>query len=344
MVRELVIHGYKVRACLRNASSERGRDGVEYLKMLPNVEIYDGCDLFKPGSYDTAFKGCSAVFAVAAVLGNSARNQPTGSGDVAKDTYDGGVVGMQTIIDSVEKSGTVKRLIYTSSIAAVFHPGVPTGHEWTETDWASDGVDPKIWSHPAMAYSRSKVDAELLINRAAEASSGKWDAVTMNPAMIIGPILFKSQHGQWVEQTAQIAAGLVPNWPSKYDMYYNIIDVRDLVTAHRLAAESTVDHRATHGGSRYLMQGCGGRNALRLGTEVKHIIGKFFPSFVLGTPITTSKSGKAITVQNNVIHDCKKAKAVLGVTLRPVEETIRDCVETAVALGLIQPQLRASRL
>ena len=70
----------------------------------------------------------------------------------------------------------------------------------------------------------------------------------MNPAMICGPILFKAQVGQWIEQIGRLAAGLQPNWPSKYDTYYDIIDVRDLVKAQRLAAESTVDHRATHGG------------------------------------------------------------------------------------------------
>jgi hypothetical protein len=42
----------------------------------------------------------------------------------------------------------------------------------------------------------------------------------------------------------------------------------------------------------------------------------------------------------DTIGDSKKAKSLLGVTLRPVEETLRDCVETAIALGLITPQLK----
>jgi len=31
---------------------------------------------------------------------------------------------------------------------------------------------------------------------------------------------------------------------------------------------------------------------------------------------------------------------VLGATIRPVEETIRDVVETSVELGIISPQLQ----
>ena len=101
-------------------------------------------------------------------------------------------------------------------------------------------MDPEEWQRPTVSYPRSKVDTEHLINAAADASNGQWDAITMNPAMICGPVLFKAQVGQWIEQIGRLAAGQEPNWPSRYDMYYNIIDVRDLVKAHRLAAESTV--------------------------------------------------------------------------------------------------------
>ena len=357
MVRELIHHGYTVRACLRDATSWRGQDGVHYLGRLPNVQIVDGCDLFTPGSYDAAFKDCAAVFHVAAVLGNSAdgKSQPLGSGDIATDVYDGGIVGTQNVIDAINASGSVGRLIYTSSMAAVTPPAdpdaglprggakgaaAPDGYEWTETDWASDGVAPEAWAAPRNAYSKSKVDTEHQINAAADASGGRWDAITLNPAMICGPILFKAQVGQWIEQIGRVAGGLEPTWPSKYDQYYNIIDVRDLVKAHRLAAESSIDHKASHGGSRYLMHGSGGRSHLRLGTDVKAIIQDLFPSFVLGSPATVTSSGDPITIEWNYTNDSKKAKSLLGASLRPVEETIRDVVETSIELGVITPTLR----
>ena len=343
MVRELVLHGYTVRACIRDATSWRGQDCVDYLSPLPNVEIVDGCDLFTPGSYDAAFKGCSAVFQVAAVLGNSAdgKSQPLGSGDVSQDVYDGGIVGTRNVVDAINASGSVKRLVYTSSMAGVSGARgatVPKGYEWTETDWASDGVDRERWEHPRNAYARSKVDTERFINDAADAS-GQWDAITMCPAMICGPILFKAQVGQWIEQIGRLAGGLEPTWPSRYDMYYNIIDVRDLVKAHRLAAESTVDHKTTTGGPRYIMHGSGGRSALRFGTEVADVIRSQFPTFVLGEPATVTSRGEPITIETRTLNDCKKAKSVLGATIRPVEETIRDVVESSIELGIIEPRL-----
>ena len=342
MVRELVIHGYQVRACLRDADSWRGRDCVQYLSRLPNVEIVDGCDLFVPGSYDEAFAGCSAVFHVAAVLGNSAdgKSQPLGSGDVATDVYEGGLAGTQNVIDAINRSSTVRRLVYTSSLAAVSGLGAPPqppGYAWTETDWASDHVEPEVWQLPRNAYARSKVDTERLLNGAADASDGRWDVVTMNPAMICGPILFKAQVGQWIEQIGRLAAGLEPSWPTPYDMYYNIIDVRDLAKAERLAAESPVDHSATHGGSRYILHGSGGRSALRLSTEVADIIREAFPSFVVGEPAVPENGGPP---RPKTVNHCRKATSVLGATVRPVEDTIQAVVETSVELGVITPQLR----
>lgn len=344
MVRELAIHGYQVRACIRDANSWRGKDCVDYLSRLPQVEIIDGCDLFTPGSYDEAFAGCVGVFHVAAVLGNSAdgKSQPLGSGDVYQDVYNGGIIGTQNAIEAVNASGSVKRVVYTSSTAAVSGARaatLPKGYEWSETDWASDGVDPERWQAPGNSYTRSKVDTEHLINRAADASGGNWDAITMNPAMICGPILFKAQVGQWIEQIGRLAGGLEPTWPSRYDRYYNIIDVRDLVKAHRLAAESPVDHKATHGGNRYVMHGTGGRSAIRFGTELAGIVRDYFPGFVLGKPATATSSGDPITVESNLVNDCKKAKEVLGATIRPVEDTIRAVVESSVELGIIEPQL-----
>lgn len=347
MVRELVIHGYNVRACIRDASSWRGQDCVQYLERLPNVEIVDGCDLFTQGSYHSAFAGCNAVFHVAAVLGNSAdgQSQPLGSGDVSQDVYEGGLVGTQNVVDAINSSGSVKRLVYTSSMAAVSGAKgatLPPGYEWTESDWSSDGVPEEHWQHPRNSYARSKVDTEHLINDASDTSGGQWDAITMNPAMICGPILFKAQVGQWIEQIGRLAAGMEPTWPSKYDMNYNIIDVRDLVKAHRLAAESSADHKNSHGGPRYVMHGSGGRSSLQMSTELCEVINQYFPSFALGSPVTIRSNGDPIRVQSTTVNDCKKAKSMLGATIRPVEDTIRAVVETSVELGIIEPILKAA--
>jgi hypothetical protein len=88
------------------------------------------------------------------------------------------------------------------------------------------------------------------------------------------------------------------------------------------------------------MHGSGGRSHLRLGTDVKQIIQELFPTFVLGSPATVTSKGEPITVEWKYTNDSKKAKSVLGATLRPVQDTIRDVVETSIELGVITPTLR----
>ena len=348
MVRELVLYGYRVRACIRDATSWRGQSSIEYLNRLLNVEVIGGCDLFTPGSYDTVFKGCSAVFHTAAVVGSSAdgNSQPLGGGDTSQDVYNGGMAGTQNVVDAINSSGSVRRLLYTSSIAAVSPirgtPGnvpLPSAYEWTETDWASEHVDPEVWQAPWNAYSRSKVDTEHLVNAAADQSDGRWDVISVNPGSICGPVLFKAQSGMYVEQIGRMVAGLEPNWPSAYDRFYTIIDVRDLVKALRLAAESAIDHRTTHGGSRYIMQGTSGVSDIPLSTVVE-IIRQQFPEFVLGAPASVDASGEPIRLPSGYLNNSKKAMSVLGATIRPVEETIRDVVESLIELDIIAPQLR----
>ena len=145
------------------------------------------------------------------------------------DVFNGGVIGTQNVIDAINASGSVRRLLYTSSMAAVrgsrhTRRKAPADYEWTETDWAYEGIEPEVWESPRNAYARSKVETERLVNAAADESGGKWDAITMAPAMICGPILFKAQVGQW-DRTART--------PRRRPAHRMAIQVRHVLRHHR---------------------------------------------------------------------------------------------------------------
>ena len=276
------------------------------------------------------------------MLGNSKDNQPTASGNVDEDTYNGGVVGTQNIIDAVNRSGSVQRVVYTSSVAAIFHDEKPEGYEWTENDWASDSVS------SLSPYARSKVDTEKMVMAAAEDSDGSWSAVSINPAHIVGPLLFSAQYGVWPEQIGHICEGhTVP------DGRWNIIDVRDLVAAHRLAAESDVDHRTTEGGARYQLCTTEGQMFVTTSARIRQRvpglterIQKLFPTFAnlrgLSDPSGWGRRGwiPASAKWSNRA-DAAKARNVLGVTTRDVNETLRDTISSLLELELINPQITA---
>ena len=74
------------------------------------------------GAYDEPFAGCSAVFHVAADIGSDA---DTYGRITPLKQYEGIVDMTAAIMESCRKAGTVKRVIYTSSVAAILGPGAP---------------------------------------------------------------------------------------------------------------------------------------------------------------------------------------------------------------------------
>lgn len=91
------------------------------------------------------------------------------------------------------------------------------------------------------------------------------------------------------------------------------------------------------------MHGSGGYNDghdIRFGTDLRDIICANFPGIKVGEPKAANSKGVAFEMPPpSHISDSTKAKALLGVTLRPAEQTIRDCVESSIELGLIEVQL-----
>ena len=91
------------------------------------VKIFEA-DLTVAGSYEEAFAGCSCVIHVGTPMGYGGANNP-------EEIFDGAVDGTMNLIDTIQKGGSVKRLIYTSSFAAVACP--PT----LECEPATSSVD-----------------------------------------------------------------------------------------------------------------------------------------------------------------------------------------------------------
>ena len=89
------------------------------------------------GAYDEAFAGTQCVFHVAADLGTDATYGPV----TPQSQYSSIVEATSGILASVERAGTVSRVVYTSSTAAVMGPAPnwADGYEFTEDDWAGAG-------------------------------------------------------------------------------------------------------------------------------------------------------------------------------------------------------------
>ena len=250
VVQDLLAEGYRVRACVRDRTR---REKVDHLLDLVDgrrgtIEIHEG-DLWENGSYDRPFAGCAAVIHVAAPLGYN--------GETPRETYDGCFVQTEHVLESVLKAGTVQRMVFTSSFAAVTYP-CPSGYVFTERDWADRDTEAYggAWStdniptNRGIAYKMAKVGSERQLYEAA-ARDGGFEAMSILPTYVIGPVMC-ANHDQcesfqyWIKRMGQgVQYGKAPSGR----MQWTLCDVRDVARSHRLCIEST---RAGNG-SRYII-------------------------------------------------------------------------------------------
>ena len=138
LVKNLVEHGYTVRACVRDKTRQDKTAHLLHMNASGSAGRVDlvEADMLVNGSYDESFAGCSAVFHVAADIGTD-----SSYGQINPERmYKGLFEATENVLDSIVKAGSIKRLIYTSSCAAVMGPA-PKGHEFTEDDWAGGSYE-----------------------------------------------------------------------------------------------------------------------------------------------------------------------------------------------------------
>ncbi|KAL3445020.1 hypothetical protein BJX65DRAFT_319689 [Aspergillus insuetus] len=170
--------------------------------------------------------------------------------------------GTLRVLRAARDTGTVKRVVLTSSSAAVAY-----GHEYgyagaggaeqgfTEADWTN------LDSGHVLPYQRSKTLAERAAWEFMETASGNKDAdadgqeealsfdlVAVNPVTIFGPALGK-EDGTSLRTLVELLQGNAPGIPK---LHWPIVDVRDCAGMHLLAMTTPAA-----GGERFLCVGEG---------------------------------------------------------------------------------------
>ena len=165
---QLLKRGYHVHGCVTDLSNT---EKTAFLLKLndehPSNLTLHQANLLEDASYDAFIADCSAVLRVGTPMGYGGVINP-------QDFYDGMIQGINNIVGSIKKAGMVKRLVYTSSFAAIFHPALPR-YRYTEDDWASDNRENDAnWNTENLndkgevGYALGKVEGEHLVNRLAK--------------------------------------------------------------------------------------------------------------------------------------------------------------------------------
>ena len=331
VVKQLLDKGYRVRACVRDVNDD---EKTGFLKSMPGHAsgrlTLHTADLDTPGCFDDVFRGCHGVAHLSHV-------STYDDEDYVKRVCD-------HIIESVNRSDSVNRVVVTSSIAAVI----------SEQDMQElvrrpvlfegrypDEQNPNRTTARGQGYSIGKVIAERAFADAAR-SSGRWDAITCCPGDNVGPILSRHQkeRGPWQHQIETMLLGRYSqNVVGAYRPWYTV-DVRDVAEAHiRMLERDGLEN-----GERFIAWSTETRNVEDVCASIDRLLPELgFAGATLFDPLP--EKVKAREAQFRAIwNGCElrndRIQAALGMEFRSLDESIRDCVESLITIGGVEPVLR----
>lgn len=320
LIRQLVAEGWTVRATVRSLAREAD---VRRLLAVDDSKLrFFAADLMSDDGWAEAAEGCSHMAHVASPFPATA---PRHEDELVVPAREGALRALRTA-----KAAGVRRVVMTSSVAAIAY-GRPRGvYTFTEADW-TDLTSPEIYP-----YVKSKTIAEHAARDWVAAEGGGLEYCTINPAAVLGPVL-SSDFAASIELVRRLIEGALPGLP---DLGFGIVDVRDVADLHAraLAAPDMAGERFIASGpflrltdvARILREAMG-RDARkvplrRLPDFVVRIAGRFDPAI---RQITT-ELGKTRNM------DASHAREKLGWVARPPEETIVATAQSLIDLGIVR--------
>ena len=329
IVRSLLEAGYTVHGTVRNP--QKG-SGLEHLHKLsdahPGRLTLFKADLLDPGSFDEAVAGCELVMHTASPF------LLTGFTDAQEALVRPALEGTRNVLDSVNRTPTVKRVVLTSSAVAIYGDnrdsldvpgGVFTGEHWNTTS----SVD-----HQPYSYSKTVAEQEAWRYQKAQ---DRWDMVTIHPGLVFGPALTKSSDSASLSTMKQFTDGtLLFGAP---DLAMGAVDVRDVADAHLRAGFTPEAH------GRYIVN-AQSLTLLEIGKILRHRFGKFYPFPRTTAPKAIVKVAAPLAgltrqyVDRNVGYPLKfdnsRSRTELGVTYHPVEQTVTEHFQQMLDDGVVR--------
>jgi dihydroflavonol-4-reductase len=146
--------------------------------------------------------------------------------DARRDLVDPAVNGTVAMLRAASRSRRVKRVVITSSMAAMTDE--PDGRVLTEADWNTQS---SLARNP---YYYSKTAAERAAWEFMEREKPSFDLVVINPFIVIGPA-----HSAVINTSNQTFVDIVGGkYPAIMALDWGFVDVRDVADAHLRALET----------------------------------------------------------------------------------------------------------
>ena len=322
---QLLGAGYQVRTTVR--SLKRAADvramlsagGAEHPERVSFVEA----DLTQDAGWADAVRGCAYVHHVASPFPLMI---PKDENELIVPAREGTLRVLEAARDA-----QVKRVVLTSSFAAVGYGHAPTDQAFTEESW-TDPAGPGV-----TAYHKSKTLAERAAWDFIKSEGGTLELSVVNPVGVFGPVL-GADYSTSIQLVQRLMEGALPGCPR---LFFGVVDVRCVADLHLRA----MTHPAAKG-ERFLAIGDDAMAFLdvahvlkrRMGKAASKVPARQLPDWLLRIAAffdpTVAQLVPELGVRKNASH--AKAQRMLGWAPRSNEEAIVATAESLLNLGLLK--------
>ena len=330
LVKRLLEEGMTVHAAVRDPQKEEKVHHLNGIAKNSNGTIkYFKSDLLNEGSYAEAMQGCELVFHTASPFTSE-------YDDPQKELIEPAVKGTANVLNQANKTDSVKRIVLTSSCAAIYTDAIEV------KDTPNGKLTEEMWNTTAsldyQPYSYSKTLAEKKaweINK----SQQKWDLVTINPSLVMGPPLNpNATTSESFSLLKQLGDGTFKMGAPKLGV--GLVDVRDVAEAHYQAGFTPSAN------GRYITS-AHNTNFVEFGEALEPKYGDSYPVptralpkwllLLIGPYVNKNLSRKFIRNNVNIEWraDNSKIKNDLNINFRPMQETMEDSFQVLIDNDII---------
>lgn len=317
--------GYPVRATMR---SLKRADEVRAMLKAGGVDpgerlTFFAADLTSDAGWAEAVAGCAFVLHVASPL---AAVQPKDENELIVPAREGTLRVLRASRDA-----GVRRVVLTSSFAAVGYGHPAPGKVFTEEDW-SDLNSPGI-----SAYEKSKTIAERAAWDFIAREGGGLELAAVNPVYVFGPVL-APDYSPSIQIVKRLMDGSMPGFPN---FLLNVVDVRDVADLHLLA----MTHPAAKGerflavvGEHTSFAEMGRLIRSKMPEHAARIPTRNLPDWLVRSVALFDPEIASIAPGLSKFQEgsSEKARRVLGWSPRTREEAVLATAESLVQLGLVK--------
>jgi len=328
VIKKLLDQGYDVNTTVRDLSNKEKSAHLTQMAAAAETNLtFFEADLTQKNSFDEAVKGCDAVIHTASPFFIQ------GIKDAQKQLIKPAVEGTANVLESVNREETVKKVVITSSVAAIFGDGEEIKNKdnatFDENDWNNTSNE----KHQAYSYSKTAAEREAW---RIFAEQDRWKLAVINPGFVLGPSITTRQDSTSIDFIRSLLNGKFKQGVP--ELYFGVADVRDVAEAHVIAATQSQPHGRHIIVSEALSALDIAEKAKQSAGEGYHIPDKTVPKpmlYLAGPFMGFSWKYISKNIGIPLQFDNSKAKKDLGLEFRKADETIHDQIQQLINDDLI---------